>query len=90
MIVQTDLAFSSSMTHHMLPPAAHALTRAEWRANLSLASIFGLRMLGICGLTQAALKFVYGQASDGFGRKPVILAGLLVFAACSTVVALAR
>lgn len=119
MIVQTDLAFSSSMTHHMLPPAAHALTRAEWRANLSLASIFGLRMLGlfmvvpvfaheaaqypggdnagligltlgIYGLTQAALQFVYGQASDGFGRKPVILAGLLVFAACSTVVALAR
>ena len=95
-----------------------ALTRHEWRANFSLASIFGLRMLGlfmvvpvfareaaqypggdntsligvalgIYGLTQAALQFVYGLASDRFGRKPVIIAGLLVFAAGSTVAALA-
>ncbi|WP_180125233.1 MFS transporter [Rhodoferax sp. BLA1] len=100
------------------PTASSALTRAEWRANLSLASIFGLRMLGlfmvvpvfareaaqypggdntsligltlgIYGLTQAALQFVYGLASDRFGRKPVIIVGLLVFAAGSTVAALA-
>lgn len=94
------------------------MTRGELRANFSLASIFGLRMLGlfmvvpvfaheaaqypggdnssligltlgIYGLTQAALQFVYGLASDRFGRKPVIIAGLLVFAAGSLVAVLA-
>ena len=94
------------------------MTRLELRANFSLASIFGLRMLGlfmivpvfaqeaahypggdntrliglamgIYGLTQAALQFVYGLASDRFGRKPVIVAGLLVFATGSLVAAVA-
>lgn len=84
------------------------MTRGELRAILSLAFIFGVRMLGlfmvvpvfareaaqypggdntsliglalgIYGLTQAALQFVYGLASDRFACKPVIVAGLLVF-----------
>jgi MFS family permease len=90
----------------------------ELRASFSLASIFGLRMLGLFlilpvfvieaarypggqdtamvgltmglyGLTQAMFQFIYGLASDRFGRKPVIVFGLLVFAAGSTVAALA-
>ena len=90
----------------------------ELRASFSLASIFGLRMLGLFlilpvfvieaahypggqdtamvgltmglyGLTQAMFQFVYGLASDRFGRKPVIVFGLLVFAAGSTVATLA-
>ena len=100
------------------PATSTSMTRLELRANFSLASIFGLRMLGlfmvvpvfaqeavrypggdntsliglalgIYGLTQAALQFVYGLASDRWGRKPVIVAGLLVFATGSMVAAVA-
>lgn len=45
--------------------------------------------LGIYGLTQGLLQFAFGAASDRFGRKRVITAGLLVFAAGSVVAALA-
>lgn len=92
-------------------PAApkDSVSPAERRATVSLAAIFGLRMLGmflilpvfahyaqtlpggdnhtlvglalgIYGLTQAALMIPFGMASDAFGRKPVIIAGLLIFA----------
>ena len=39
----------------------------------------GLAM-GIYGLTQACLQIPFGLASDWWGRKPVIVAGLLTFA----------
>jgi len=39
----------------------------------------GLAM-GIYGLTQGLLQIPFGMASDRFGRKPVIVFGLLVFA----------
>ncbi|MEN9773703.1 MAG: hypothetical protein RL322_773 [Pseudomonadota bacterium] len=45
--------------------------------------------LGIYGLTQAALQLPFGIASDRFGRKPVIIVGLLIFAVGSVVAALA-
>jgi predicted MFS family arabinose efflux permease len=45
--------------------------------------------LGIYGLTQAMLQLPFGIASDRFGRKPVIIFGLLVFAVGSLVAALA-
>jgi MFS family permease len=81
----------------------------ERRSSMALASIYGLRMLGlflilpvfsiyarqlpdgndkflvglalgIYGLTQAALQIPFGMASDRFGRKPVMMTGMAVFA----------
>ena len=46
--------------------------------------------LGAYGLTQACLQIAYGAASDRFGRKPVIVFGLLLFAAGSFVAAMAN
>ncbi|WP_353400399.1 MFS transporter [Hydrogenophaga sp. 5NK40-0174] len=43
--------------------------------------------MGLYGLTQAFLQIPFGLASDKFGRKPTIVAGLLVFAAGSAVAA---
>jgi len=48
----------------------------------------GLAM-GIYGLTQGVLQLPFGMASDRLGRKRVIVAGLLLFAAGSFVAALA-
>ena len=45
--------------------------------------------IGIYGLTQALLQIPFGWLSDRIGRKPVIAAGLLVFAVGSLVAALA-
>ena len=46
--------------------------------------------LGAYGLTQALLQIAYGVASDRFGRKPVIVAGLLLFIVGSFVAAFAN
>ncbi len=45
--------------------------------------------VGIYGLTQAALQQPFGKLSDRFGRRPVMLAGLALFAAGGVVAALA-
>ena len=42
-------------------------------------ALVGLAM-GIYGLTQGVLQIPFGIASDRFGRKPVIVVGLLLFA----------
>ncbi|MEZ0308989.1 MAG: MFS transporter [Ramlibacter sp.] len=51
-------------------------------------ALVGLAM-GIYGLTQGLLQIPFGMASDRFGRKRVIIVGLLVFAAGSFVAAAA-
>ncbi len=45
--------------------------------------------LGIYGITQALFQIPFGMMSDKFGRKPVILAGLAIFAFGSLVAAVA-
>jgi MFS family permease len=88
---------------------SNPMTKLERRASYSLASIYGLRMLGlflilpvfsiyaktlpdghdrflvglalgIYGFTQACLQIPLGIASDRYGRKPVMIVGLAVFA----------
>lgn len=94
------------------------MTRVEVKTSLSLASIFGLRMLGLFlilpvfavhaksmpggnnttliglalgmyGLTQAIGQIPLGMASDRFGRKRIIVTGLLLFALGSFIAAAA-
>lgn len=92
-----------------VPPLPSGMTSLERRASLTLASIYGLRMLGlffilpvfavyaqtlpqghdkllvglalgVYGLTQALMQIPFGMASDHFGRKPVMVFGLIIFA----------
>ena len=93
----------------------NGLSKIEKKVAFSLASVFGLRMMGLFmimpvfalygqhltgfsplwvgiaigayGLTQALLQIPMGILSDKFGRKPVILVGLLMFAIGSLIAA---
>ncbi|QBY04725.1 MFS transporter [Thalassotalea sp. HSM 43] len=92
-----------------------ALNSIEKKASLSLAAVFGMRMIGLFmilpvfaiygvelegysplwlglaigayGFTQALLQIPMGILSDKFGRKPVILGGLVLFCIGSIVAA---
>lgn len=95
--------------------ANNGLSRIEKKVAFSLASVFGLRMMGLFmimpifalygqhlegfsplwvgiaigayGLTQAVLQIPMGILSDKFGRKPIILIGLVMFAFGSLIAA---
>ncbi len=62
--------------------AARSLTGGDNPAAVGLA-------LGMYGLSQAILQIPFGLASDRWGRRPVVLAGLAMFVAGSIVCALA-
>jgi len=62
--------------------AARGLPGGDDPARVGLA-------LGIYGLTQAFMQIPFGLASDRWGRRPVVLAGLVLFVAGSIVCALA-
>ncbi|UJF22597.1 MFS transporter [Shewanella sp. OMA3-2] len=95
--------------------ASNGLSGMEKKVAFSLASVFGLRMMGLFmimpvfalygqhlegfsplwvgiaigayGLTQAMLQIPMGILSDKYGRKPIIMAGLVVFAIGSLIAA---
>ena len=69
----------------ILPVFAVAAGKLPGGDNLTLVGI----ALGIYGLTQAALQLPFGMASDRYGRKRVIVIGLLLFAAGSFLAAAA-
>ena len=75
------MIYAARMLGFFLVLPVFALEAARYPGGNDLALV-GLGM-GIYGLTQAVLQIAYGIASDHFGRKPVIVAGLLVFAAGS-------
>jgi MFS family permease len=104
----------------ILPGSDHfqPLTPEERRGVVGVASLFGLRMMGlymvlpvlstyagglrgstsllvglsvgVYGLTQFLFQVPFGAMSDRWGRKPILTAGLLLFALGSVVCALAH
>ncbi|MCL1144113.1 MFS transporter [Shewanella gaetbuli] len=95
--------------------ASQGLSGMEKKVAFSLASVFGLRMMGLFmimpvfalygqhlegfsplwvgiaigayGLTQAILQIPMGILSDKYGRKPIIMGGLILFAIGSLIAA---
>ncbi|WHZ18275.1 MAG: Inner membrane transport protein YajR [Rhodanobacteraceae bacterium] len=62
---------------------------APWARHLPDATAVTIGLaLGVYGLTQAVLQIPFGFLSDRIGRKPVIAAGLLLFAVGSVIAAL--
>jgi MFS family permease len=81
------LIFALRMLGLFLVLPVFALEAAKYPGGDNPAWV-GLAM-GIYGLTQAMLQIPYGMASDRFGRKRVIVMGLVIFAAGSLLAAAA-
>jgi MFS family permease len=81
------LIFAARMLGLFLVLPVFALEAARYPGGDDPARV-GLAM-GIYGLTQGLLQIPFGMASDRFGRKRVIVIGLLVFAAGSFLAAVA-
>ena len=61
-------------------------------AEAEFSEVTGLQIgiaIGIYGLTQALLQIPYGMLSDKYGRKPLMILGMLVFMVGSVICALA-
>src|SRR5687768_3135466 len=69
----------------ILPVFAIYAERLPGGSDLTLVGI----AIGAYGLTQAALQIPFGWWSDRYGRKPVIYAGLIIFALGSFIAAVA-
>ena len=80
--------FSTRMLGLFMIFPVFVLFAQEEFANVTGTQI-GIAM-GIYGLTQALLQIPYGVLSDKYGRKPLIIAGMLVFMFGSIVCALAE
>jgi len=85
--VSLAMIFAARMLGLFLVLPVFALEAARYPGGDDPARV-GLAM-GIYGLTQAVLQIPFGLASDRFGRKRVIIVGLLVFAAGSLLAAAA-
>ena len=72
------MIFAARMLGLFLVLPVFALEAARYPGGDDAARV-GMAM-GIYGLTQGLLQYPYGMASDRFGRKRVIVIGLLVFA----------
>lgn len=81
------MIFAARMLGLFLVLPVFALEAARYPGGTDPALV-GLAM-GIYGLTQGILQIPFGMASDRFGRKRVIIIGLLIFAAGSFVAAAA-
>jgi MFS family permease len=81
------IIFAARMLGLFLVLPVFALEAARYPGGDDPAQV-GLAM-GIYGLTQGVLQIPFGLASDRFGRKRVIILGLLVFAAGSFIAAMA-
>ena len=64
------------------------LSLAENSYTHTTPQLLGLA-LGIYGLTQAGLQIPFGTLSDRWGRKPIIILGLIIFGAGSFIAAIA-
>lgn len=69
----------------LLPVFAISAQAYEGGDNVLLVGL----TLGVYGLAQAFFQLPFGMASDRFGRKPIILAGLVLFALGSFIAAAA-
>lgn len=85
-VVALALLYSFRMLGLFMALPLLALYAADMRGATPL--LIGLA-LGAYGFTQALLQIPFGWLSDRLGRKPVILAGLLLFVLGSAVAALA-
>jgi len=82
------MIFAARMLGLFLVLPVFALEAARYPGGTDPSRV-GLAM-GIYGLTQGVLQYAYGMASDRFGRKRVIVLGLLIFAAGSFVASAAH
>jgi MFS family permease len=86
-IVSLGLLYAFRMLGLFMLLPVLALFAADFEHSTPL--LIGLA-LGVYGLSQALLQLPFGWLSDRLGRKPIIYAGLLLFAAGSVIAAMSH